>query len=106
MDRLSDHDEDRVVELLGRDVTATLGAMHLDAVRSAAGSLRQFTDDPARYVDRVVEDFQQYVHDCFIDTSWPACPVHPNHPMWFQGGWWVADGHPIAKLGELRALLK
>lgn len=105
MGLISDLGEVRIVELLGRDVVATLGPAHLDFVRSTARHHRQFTDDPDWYVERVVEDVQQYFHDCFIDTSWPACPAHPNHPMWFRGGWWVADGEGRAKLGELARLL-
>jgi hypothetical protein len=106
MGRVSDLDEAEIVDMLGRDVVATLGSAHLDVVRSTARHHRQFTDDRDWYLKRVVEDFQQYVHDCFIDTSWPACPVHPNHPMWFQGGWWIADGQRVAKLGGLGELLK
>lgn len=100
---ISDLDEAELVELLGRDVITTLGPAPLDMVRSTARHQRPFTDNRDSYFDRVVEDVQQYVHDCFIDTSWPACPVHPNHPMWFSGGWWHADGRPMARLGELRA---
>ena len=98
---VTDRDEEDVVCLLGRDVESTLGAEHLDVVRSAARHHRQFETDRDRYIERVVEDVQQYFHDCFIDTTWPACPAHPNHPMWFEGGWWIADGRPVARLGEL-----
>ena len=100
MASISDHDETELIERLGRDVIATLGPGHLDRIRSTARHHRRFTDDRDEYFERVVEDVQQYIHDCFIDTSWPACPVHPNHPMWFADGWWVADGNPLTRLGE------
>jgi len=103
---VSDVDEAELVELLGRDVMTTLGPAHLDMVRLTAQHHRQFTDDPEYYFERVVEDVQQQIHDCFIDTSWPRCPTHPNHPLWYRSGWWFADGLPLTKLGELRGALK
>ena len=106
MAAISDVDEADVVQRLGRDVVSTLGHEQLSVVRAKARHHRRFTDDPAWYVERVVEDVQQYFHDCFIDTTWPACPTHPNHPMWFGDGWWRADGQPVARLGELGSLLK
>src|SRR6185436_7970812 len=74
-------DEEQLVALLGRDVGSTLGDEHLDVVRSKARHHRQFADSPVWYVERVVEDVQQYFHDCFIDTTWPTCPSHPNHQL-------------------------
>lgn len=101
MTSISDDDEAELVERLGRDVVATLGPGLLDVVRSAARHHRRFMDDRGEYFERVVDEVQQHVHDCFIDTSWPSCPVHPNHPVWFVGGYWVADGAVLARLGEL-----
>jgi hypothetical protein len=50
-----------------------------------------------------VNDVQQYFHDTFVDTTWPACPRHPRHPLWYRAGsWWcVQDGVAVASLGEL-----
>ena len=45
MTTVSDLDEEEIVELLGRDVTSTLGTEHLDLVRSTARHHRQFTTD-------------------------------------------------------------
>jgi hypothetical protein len=101
---ISDDDEATVVELLGRDVVATIGLQYLDVVTVAARAGREFHSDPDAYITWVVEDVQQYVHDVFIDTTWPACPTHPNHPMWFDQGWWRADGRPVARLGDLATL--
>jgi hypothetical protein len=98
---LTDQDEANVIALLERDVEATLGHGHGDVIRKETQNSRKYVTDPAYYVDKVVEDVQQYFHDCRIDITWPACPRHPNHPMWFENGMWTADGKPVAKLGEL-----
>ena len=104
MAAISDIDEADLVERLGRDVISTLGQEQLYVVQAKARHHRSFTDDPASYVERVVEDVQQHFHDCRVDTTWPACPSHPNHPMWFQDGWWCGDGQPVARLGDLGSL--
>ena len=106
MGTVSDRDEAETVDLLGRDVIATLGAVHLDHVRATAQHVRQFEDERDSYIERVVAEVQQHVHCCFIDTSWPSCPVHSHHPMEFRGGWWVAHGRPVVRLGELGRLVK
>jgi hypothetical protein len=53
--------------------------------------------------EKLVNDVQQYFHDTFVDTTWPACPRHPRHPLWYRAGsWWcVEDGVAIAPLGDL-----
>jgi len=61
-------------------------------------------EDPvAAYVDGVVDDVQQYFHAALVDTTWPACPHHPNHPLWFSDGWWRCERieQPIVRLGSL-----
>ncbi|HET7696079.1 MAG TPA: hypothetical protein VFK57_10255 [Vicinamibacterales bacterium] len=95
---------EQVVELVLRDVEATLGA---SARREAAAFTRLERrlgnvpdDDPRAIVDRL----QTYIHDCFIDPTWPACPLHETHPLWFgkHDAWWCAmDDVKIAPLGEL-----
>jgi hypothetical protein len=53
----------------------------------------------------VIDDFQQLVHDEFIDTSWPACPLHHRHPLDFdhtQTAWRCpTSGALVAALGAL-----
>jgi len=83
----SAEDEARVVSLLRGDVEATIGPGHDGAIIEAAARRRPYADVPARYVRDVVDDVQQYFHDAFVDTTWPACPHHPNHPLWFSDGW-------------------
>jgi hypothetical protein len=32
----------------------------------------------------VAEEVQQWLHDTFLDTTWPACPEHGSHPLWLE----------------------
>jgi aminoglycoside N3'-acetyltransferase len=98
-----DREDRRVVRLLERDIVATLGSDHgalVEELALRAGQL--FEDDLAR---RTVDGVQQYFHDTFVDTTWPACPRHPNHPLWFRDdAWWCErDGTAVAALGQLRS---
>jgi hypothetical protein len=99
-------DEDRVVALLRADVEATIGSGHSEAIVNAAARHRPHAGDPAGYVDEVVNDVQQYFHDTFVDTTWPSCPHHPNHPLWLSNGWWRCERveEPIARLGTLSGI--
>lgn len=98
-----DLDQAHVVQLLLRDVHATVGPEHEAVVRQHAANVASFVDDPVWYRDKLVEDVQQYFHDCFVDTTWPTCPRHLTHPVWLHGESWFCeeDGQAIAKLGEL-----
>lgn len=94
-----------LLEPLERDLRATLGPrVPDDEVARVAAGMREFASTPAEYVERVVESVQQAVHDLFIDTTWPACPRHPQHPLWYHAGaWWCStDRVAIAPIGELR----
>jgi hypothetical protein len=99
---VSDADHARLVQLLIADLHATIGSRHDHVALNSAGRLRRFIDDVDSYVQNVVDDTQQNVHDEFIDTAWPRCPGHA-HPMWFRGGWWWCerDGKRVAPLGQL-----
>jgi hypothetical protein len=101
---VTDADEARVVRLLSQDVAATLAPGYDGSIRYAAANVRTFRDELADYVDKVVEDVQQEFHDLFIDTTWPACPFHPNHPLWLHEGQWVCEQNKtrVAPLGSLR----
>jgi hypothetical protein len=59
--------------------------------------------DPQVFGDFLVDEFQQYLHDTFVDTSWPRCPDHPNHPLWLAESWWRCEqsGRRVAPLGGL-----
>lgn len=103
MTRVSDSDVGRACRLLLRDIEATLGPGYESVVHDNATRARGFVADPARYVEKVVKDVQQYFHDCHVHTTWPACPHHPNHPLWLHDESWRCerDGVVVAKLGEL-----
>lgn len=102
---VSDTNRARIVQLLLRDIEATIGPGYEEVVSDDAARVASFVNDPVRYRDKLIEDVQQYFHDCFVDTTWPACPRHPNHPLWIRGEFWYCerDGEAIAKLGELGA---
>ncbi len=98
-----DAERERVTGLLTRDVVATVGAGHEGAIGEAASKAQALAVEADEYAQRLVDDVQQYFHDTFVDTTWPRCPRHPNHPMWFHGGWWWCDRERvrIARLGDL-----
>ena len=91
----------RAVPLLEADVTRTLGAQFRGLVAPAAANLASYGSDDAT---KLVDDVQQEFHDTFVDTTWPACPRHGRHPLWYhEDGWWwcEADGAAVYRLGEL-----
>jgi len=94
-------DLEHVLPLLQRDVEATLGPGHRKLIADTAADVREL--DVEGEGDKLVEDVQQYIHDTSGDATWPACPRHTRHPLWYRdGAWWcVEDGVPVARLGEL-----
>jgi hypothetical protein len=96
-------DEERVIQLLRADVEATIGTGFQDTIVEAAARLRLFAGDPVQYEDRVVEEVQQHFHDAFVDTTWPSCPYHPNHPLWYSDRSWRCERTHmrVARLGAL-----
>jgi hypothetical protein len=95
-------DQERIVRLLSRDLAATLGSGHEELAARNDGRVRQFVDEPDEYVARVV-DTQQDIHDLRIYTTWPTCPRHQRHPLWFHdNAWWCErDRIRVADLGDL-----
>jgi hypothetical protein len=93
--------EEIVVPLLERDLARTLGDNHVSLVRTAVENNRGLDRDDLG--EKLVHDVQQIVHDTFVDSTWPACPKHQNHPLWYNdGSWWCeADNVEIARLGQL-----
>jgi len=112
-------DSESIVRLLARDVVHTLGTQYLTVVHDLAANAHALAigwiepdedgegdiveKTQASYDQKVVDDVQQYFHDVFVDTTWPACPRHPHHPLWFRdGAWWCeTDRVALARLGEL-----
>jgi hypothetical protein len=100
---VSQADEARVVSLLVRDLATTVGPGHERAPEKAAARIRLFSDEPDDFEQRVVDDIQQYLHDTSVDTTWPRCPDHLSHPLWYSEKWWRCEqsGRLVARLGGL-----
>jgi hypothetical protein len=100
--------EQPAVGLLKQDVAATLGAAHVAAVDARARLLLPFADWPQdAYAAKLIDGVQQELHYSFVDTTWPHCPSHPHHPMWFEGGVWRCGttGSAVAALGDLDVVI-
>jgi len=102
-DKVTDAQAARVISLLLKDLQHTVAAGHEFVVKEAAARIRLYSREPTDFEQRVVDDVQQALHDMFVDTAWPACPEHPNHPLWYSDGWWRCDhsGKAVAPLGGL-----
>jgi hypothetical protein len=99
---VTEADEARIVDLLTRDLLATVGPGHEAVAVAEAARVRLFAESLLEYERRVVEDVQQRLHDEFIDTTWPTCPSHPNHPLWYsKGSWWCSRQGVVAAVGAL-----
>lgn len=100
---LSQIERTQVVRLLLQDVQATIGQGHESVVNETAAHIATFMEDPIGFRDTLVEHVQQLFHDGFVDTTWPACPRHRQHPLWLRGDHWCCErtGEIIARLGEL-----
>lgn len=122
-------DSQRIPSLLATDVARTLGKQFVPKITPIVVNARELALEPEAHPDdpehvgisesqfrsaveaqefferKVVEDFQQLVHDEFIDTTWPACPLHHGHPLEFahdQVAWRCpANRELIAALGGL-----
>jgi hypothetical protein len=95
----------RIIQLLLADVHASLGPGYAEVVHRNSANVAPFATDALRFRDKLVEDVQQYFHDCFIDTTWPACPRHRKHPLWLVDEFWCClEGAVCAKLGELSSI--
>ena len=90
------------LDSLRRDLETTGHADRLAWVDVEAARAAEFAEDAADLVQRIVDDVQQRLQDEFVDTTWPACPRHPNHPLEYSAGaWHCPRGGVIARLGEL-----
>ena len=112
----------QAVALVSRDLSATLGlsretaeALARREAVAAAEIMNEWDDDEVSwplFLARVVEETQQWLHDTFIDTTWPRCPEHESHPLWLNddesGGWACAATNttvcPVGQLGTLVAV--
>ena len=113
-------DTDRIVRLLLADAVATLGEWARAEVLTVAANMEEnnarvwlaqgaeLAQVQADFDRAVIDHFQQDVHDEHWDTTWPMCPLHPNHPLWYDAdreAWYCRhDGTPLAPLGGLSGL--
>lgn len=91
---------------LRRDVAATLGDRHAGIVERHARRLLPLVGGGADALTaKLAGDVQHELHETFVDTTWPYCPEHPHHPLWFDDGHWrcIGGGTFVAPLGELDA---
>ena len=96
----------RLVPLLEADVVATLGEQWRHVALGAA-NYGLYCNDPSEYEERIVDNVQEEILESWIDTTWPACPRHAQHPLvYHEGGWWCQqDRVVLCKLGELATLI-
>ena len=101
---------DQKVQLLAADVGGTLGEQYLPIVWSLAGHVVELANEITIFdpIQKCVDDVQQHFQDTFVDTTWPACPLHPNHPLEYEAGTWRCprDRAIIAPLGELGGIAR
>ncbi|MDB4909449.1 MAG: hypothetical protein JWO39_272 [Gemmatimonadetes bacterium] len=109
---ISDQQIAHMLELLSRDVACTKAARYRDATPSTAQEVRDWYDGLSfenieSLTEKVVGDVQQGLMDTYVDTTWPACPRHSNHPLWFRDDSWYCerDGVALAQLGGLPEIL-
>lgn len=98
----------RAASLLKQDIAGTLGATYQALVDRHIERLLPFADwSEDVLAARVIDDVQQEVHNTFVDTSWPHCPMHPHHPLWYEDGAWRCSerGAAVAALGDLDVVL-
>ena len=92
---------------LRHDLAATLGDDHGTLVRQEVAHVRDIVTNADWFVEKVIEDVQQRLHDERINTVWPQCPRHKRHPLWEHEGAWVCEQDgvviaPVAQLGAAR----
>jgi hypothetical protein len=109
---ISDADRSDVIRRLTRDIQATIGPGCERVVQASAELAATYLDNAIDHASTVVNQVQQHLHDERIDTTWPACPRHPRHPLWLRLGaqglsWYCErDDKEISRLGELGSGLR
>jgi hypothetical protein len=106
---VADDELAQAVAAIARDLETTLGWGPHQATAFAERTARRYAEwwraDLGVFAVMVAEDVQQHLHDTFVDTTWPACPLHPRHPLWLdhdRAVWRCAQaGVDVAALGSL-----
>ena len=114
--RVDPADIEQATTLVANDVAATLGlpteTAEALARREAVAAAEIMNGWEAAdvswrlFLARVVEETQQWLHDTFIDTTWPSRPEHGNHPLWLNeddsAGWaCAATNTTVCLVGQL-----
>ena len=97
---------DDVIDLIAPDLVATLGWTVDQAKKVVATAGTVYEQVPELVAVQVAEEVQQWLHDSFLDTTWPSCPSHQNHPLWLAEEppftWYCPrDATAVASLGQL-----
>jgi hypothetical protein len=111
---VSDSEIESLLARLARDTDWTIPWRKRRDVQDSVSDVRaahgwRFDDGEGieAFTEMYVEDIQQWLMDTFVDTSWPTCPRHGRHPLWFHDGAWHCDLDRVAlaQLGELASVL-
>jgi hypothetical protein len=112
-------DSEHIVHLLLADALPSLGERARAEIERLVRNYERLARDwmdagasPAEvrrdFERAVVDGLQETAHDLSWDTSWPACPRHLRHPLWYDAlehAWCCGqDGVTIARLGRLAEL--
>jgi len=86
---------------LERDVSTVLGPEAGARIEHYVAIFR--TLDREDFEDYLAEHVQQEILDTHVHTSWPPCPAHPGHPLWFASGAWrcAVDPSVAVALGRV-----
>ena len=112
-------DTNRVVQVLLDDALPTLGERARAEVLQLANNYEQLAREwieggqsveeaQRSFEAAVVDGLQETAHDLYWDTTWPVCPRHAHHPLWYDSARqvWHCEQDPtvIAPLGRLADL--
>jgi hypothetical protein len=99
---MTEADRTEFLACLARDVERTLGSEHVARIAHHVEMFDALDRDD--FAAKVACDVQQEVMDTHVHVTWPPCPVHPQHPLWFEAGAWRCEVDPRVSiaLGELR----
>jgi hypothetical protein len=100
---------DEILDVLVADLTASLGWSREEADAFILQNACEYAPGLPRVVV-VAEKVQQALHDGWVDTAWPACPDHPNHPLRLSEtlpATWTCPltRRPVCPLGRLSTVI-
>ena len=110
---VSDNELAQAVALIAHDLAATLdwdpqrAATFAEETIGVGVNVHDWDVTWGSSAIKLAEDVQQHLHDSFVHTTWPACPLRPPHPLWLdrdhnRAVWRCTQaGIDIAPLGSL-----